>query len=183
MYGTGCLSGACHDPGDYSLKTDTSVPLTRWDNFIDQAIAKATWTGTGKDLEKKNTYTWGTAAAPEITVINNSSTVSWNAKVNGAGVLIIESPGPTQNLVFSNSGELNWQGLVIIRSPGEVQFEIENSTGRVRVFGQVVNRAAAKAEIEIHGSDKNFIKYSSAALGLVRQLFFAFRSWQEVVTQ
>jgi hypothetical protein len=186
MWGTDCTSGGCGtDEGSASKDIDTAVPITRWDNFINAAIPKANQTlacapppsppcvlGTGA------TYTWGTPADPQITVINNNTNVNWKSNINGAGVLIIDSPGATQNLVFS-SGQLNWQGVVILRSPGEMQFEIQNAAGRIRVFGQVVNRSAGRAEIELN-KPNNFIKYSSAALSLVRQLFFTFRSWQEV---
>ena len=189
MWGTNCTSGGCGtNEGSASMDIDKAVPLTRWDTFIDQAIAKATRTTTGNDLTKNKPYTWGTPAAPEITVINNSSTVSWNAQVNGAGVLIIDSPGPAgsaQNLVFSKYGQLNWQGLVIIRSPGTFAFEVEAFAGsRVRVFGQVINRAATRAEIELNNGGPNFIKYSTAAMTTVQQSFgpppsFTVRSWQE----
>src|SRR3989442_638180 len=168
MYGTNCINQTCaENETNASHKKDNTVPLTRWDSFINKTIPKADQTLDGTLLNSNETYTWGTKAAPKITVINNSDTVSWKANVSGAGVLIIDSPGPTQNLVFSN-GELNWQGLVIIRSPGEVQFEIQNSSGRVRVFGEVVNRSAARAEIELNKAS-NFIKYSSAAMNMVRR--------------
>lgn len=179
MYGTNCPPGTCQDAATASNQHDATVLLTRWDNFINAAILQANRTLTGTVLESPSTtYTWGTQAAPEITVINNSADVSWKTKVNGAGVLIIDSPGPTQNLKFSN-GELNWEGLVIIRSPGEVQFEIENAAGRIRVFGQVVNRSAVRAEVELNKAN-NFIKYSSAAMKMVARKFSAFKSWEEV---
>jgi type II secretory pathway pseudopilin PulG len=190
MVGTGCLPPACAGTSSAtaSRQTDTSSPLTRWDSFIDAAKLAAdrtlsvggAWSGS---------YTWGTAAAPEVTVINMTSTINWSSTVNGAGVLIIESPGGTKNVVFQATAlaQLNWQGLVIIRSPGEVQFELENANGRIRVFGQIVNRAATHAEIELH-NNKSFVKYSSAGMSLVPTAVgggggggtFTVLSWQEV---
>jgi hypothetical protein len=179
MYGTGCTAGACAtDAALASHKVDNLVPLDRWDSFIDQTKPKATQTLTGAALTATTSYTWGTPAAPTVTVINNSSTVSWKANVSGAGVLIIDSPGPTQNLVFAAGGFLNWQGLVIIRSPGEVQFESSKS-GAIKVFGSVVNRAAGRAEIEMN-QNKQFIKYSSVSMAMVQRMLFSVKSWQEV---
>ena len=187
VVGSNCSPPACsgtNPAGTVSQQTDATVPFTRWDSFLDAATSRANQTLT-PGLNFNGTKTWGTAAAPEITVINNSSTVSWNAKVNGAGVLIIEV-NTLSNIELKGDGGLNWQGLVIVRSEGNVEFEIGcdgcgPKDGVARIFGQVVNRSAQYAEIEFENK-YSFVKYSSAAMNLVRGQFFAFRSWQEVVT-
>jgi hypothetical protein len=192
MWGTDCTSGACGtNPSTASNDINTSVPLTRWDSFIDAAKLAADRTLTVNGAWNAGTVTWGTAAAPEITVINNTTSgINWSSVVNGAGILIIESTPASSGTFFQASGQLNWQGLVIVRSPGFFQFEIANSGARVRVFGQVVNRAATRAEIELNnGGDASFIKYSTAAMTtVVPQSFgpppsFTLRSWQEVALQ
>ncbi|MCI0370665.1 MAG: hypothetical protein L0214_04620, partial [candidate division NC10 bacterium] len=196
IVGTGCLPPGCAGttPATASKQIDTTVPLTRWDSFINAAIPQATRT-LNLNNSFSGTYTWGTAAAPEITVINmtQSSTFGWNGTVNGAGVLIIEHPGGTMSGscptscnagplgTIAGSGVLNWQGLVIIRSPQSVEFEV-GRIGTSRLFGQIVNRSAGYAEIEME-NNRSFVKYSSAALALVRQAVggsLTVRGWQEV---
>jgi hypothetical protein len=179
-------------PATASVQKDTTVPLTRWDSFIDGATLKATRT-VAVSSALSGTYTWGTAAAPEITVIDHTGpNFNWNADVNGAGVLIIETPGvgPPKGKDFTEveirgKGALNWEGLVIIRSPGRVSFEIGGSGSKgdkevARIFGQVVNRSALYAEIEFE-NNVSFVKYSSAAMKMVQGQFSpSFKGWQEV---
>jgi hypothetical protein len=205
MVGTGCLPPGCagQTSATASKQVDTTVALNRWDNFIDAATPRATRSLTlgGTVGTFTGTYTWGTAAAPEITVISlprpadpTTRLLTWNAQVNGAGVLIIETPGGTMsgscpsscnagaNGTIKGSGMLNWQGLIIIRSPGSVEFEPAGTSGKARIFGQVVNRSAGYAEIEFENSN-SFVKYSSAAMALVQQAVggsSTVRSWQEV---
>lgn len=187
MYGIGCPPGTCTSAASASHATDTSIPLTRWDSFIDAAKLAATRTLTVNGAWNAGTVTWGTAAAPQITLINNTtSSINWSSVVNGAGILIIESTPGTSGAFFQATGQLNWQGLVIIRSPGWFSLEAGSSGGKIRVFGQVVNRSATRAEIELNGSATSFIKYSTAAMTtVVPQAFgpppsFTLRSWQEV---
>jgi len=175
-------------PATASVQKDTTVPLTRWDKFLDEAKLKATRTVAVSSV-LSGTYTWGTAAAPEITVINHTGpNFNWNATVNGAGVLIIETPGvgPSGTEVeIKGKGDLNWQGLVIVRSPGRASFEVGGPGGKgnsevARIFGQVVNRSALYAEIEFENK-MSFVKYSSAAMKMVQGQFPpSFKSWQEV---
>ena len=180
MVGTGCLPPACAGTtlATASLKTDTTVPTTSWDSTIDKLKTTPTrsltlgssWSGT---------YTWGTPAAPEITVLNVPGNVNWYSQVTGAGVLIIETPGPPgMNVGFKSNSRLNWQGLVIIRSAGDVDFDHQDSSAWIRIFGQLVNRAAGYAETEL--LDNSFVKYSSGAMNMALGSPFAVRSWQEV---
>ena len=194
IVGTGCLPPACSGTSTASVSTqgetvlkDQLTQFTRWDSFIDAAKPLATQTLTDQDLT--GTYTFGTAAAPQITVINwnKAGTGGWDAEVSGAGVLIIEVQ-PTGNVTLRGKGGLNWQGLIIVRGV-EVEFEIGcdgckgPDQGVNRIFGQVVNRSSAYAEIEFENK-WSFVKYSSAAMNMVRQQFqsaASFKSWQDVV--
>jgi len=194
LVGTGCLPPSCSGTSTASVstqgETDAAVQLTqfnRWDSLIDAAKSKATQTVTVDSPGLTGTHTFGTAAAPQITVINwnTSATNKWNAQVSGAGVLIIEVQ-PTSNVVLRGTGGLDWQGLVIVRGV-EVEYEIgcdgcAGPGGTNRVFGQVVNRSSKYAEIEFE-NNRSFVKYSSAAMNMVRQQFqsfSSFKSWQEV---
>jgi hypothetical protein len=181
IYGTDCLSGVCGgSAASASVETDTSVPLTHWDGFLDGAVPKANQTLTGSDLANATkTYTLGTPTAPQITVVKTGTNIDWKAKVNGAGVLIIENNSSGCVCFGGGSGTLNWQGLVIIRSSGAVNFDLPNSTPRVRIFGQFVNRSAASAGIHLEYTP-NFVKYSSAAMNIVRRQFLSVQGWQEV---
>lgn len=179
--GQGCLSGPCStDPATASVNYDTVDPLakfTRWDKFIDQAILKANNVeNVGAKLS--GTRNWGTAAAPQIThVQQNGSKFDWNATVNGAGVLIIDI-ATTDHIKVGGNGVLNWQGLVIVRTPGSVEWE-QASKGTARIFGQFVVRATNYVEIEFE-NNKSFYKYSSNAMKLVQPLgSSSFRSWRE----
>ncbi|MGH7407878.1 MAG: pilus assembly PilX family protein [Candidatus Methylomirabilales bacterium] len=193
MFGTGCLPPSpCTSAATASNTIDTSSPSNRWDSVIDALIPQATRTLTLNGNWNAGSVTWGTPAAPEVTVINvndggpGTDRLDWQSQVNGAGVLIIESPGSTgtSGVYFQSTAVLNWQGLVIVRSPGTMQFELSNGSGRVRVFGQVVNRSLTRAEIELNtGNNKSFINYSSGAMNVIRQSFLpgvTVRSWQEV---
>ena len=187
VVGSNCSPPACsgtNPAGTVSQQTDATVPFTRWDSFLDAATSRANQTLT-PGLNFNGTKTWGTAAAPEITVLKiDNPDFAWNAEVKGAGVLIIEVNIP-DNISLRGDGGLNWQGLVIVRSEGNVEFEIGKQGGGLkggaaRIFGQVVNRSAQYAEIEFENK-YSFVKYSSAAMNLVREQLFAFRSWQEVM--
>jgi hypothetical protein len=177
VYGTNCTSGSCaNNTATASIKTDTSVPTTRWDKFLDAAVPKADRTETHNGTIS-GTHAWGTPEAPEITVLKTNGALSWPATVNGAGVLIIESVGG--NVAFTSSGQLNWHGLVIIRSPGSVNFRAGSRPQTARIFGQFVNRSATSAGVNLEYSP-NAIKYSSAAMSMVRQQFLSVQGWQEV---
>jgi hypothetical protein len=188
IVGSNCSPPACGtNARTVSTKTDSTVEYTRWDGFLAAAIPQAdrTVTAQGASSALSGVQTWGTAAAPEITVLNirNANTFGWNATVKGAGVLIIEIENSAA-LAIRGTGDLNWQGLVIVRSAGSVEFEVGKQGGGLsggisRIFGQVVNRSAAYAEIEFE-NQYSFIKYSSAALNLVRGKLFSVQGWQEV---
>jgi hypothetical protein len=184
MSGTGCVDGVTGTCPSY--QNDTSISSNRWDSFVTAMIPRANQVVNVNQGNSDNfhggPYTWGTQAAPQITVINAGADFEWHAQVSGAGILLIESAG---NVIFKESALLNWQGLIIVRSLSDnqqVQFELANGSGRIRVFGVVVNKSQ-NPEIELHGSNKNFIRYSSAAMGMVSQSFggtFTVLNWREV---
>ena len=183
MFGTGCLPPSpCTNPATASNGVDTSLPLTRWDSTIAALVPLADRTLTLNGAWS-GTHTWGTPAAPEITVINNSSMLNWTSVVTGAGVLIIESTG-NSGFTVQGSGELNWQGLVIVRSSGFFNILTSGGSSKLRVFGQMVNVSTTQSEIEFQNAN-SFVKYSSAGMGLVQTAAgggggFMVRSWQEV---
>ena len=188
VVGSDCSPPACsgtNAAGPVSQQTDTTVAFTRWDSFLDAATSRANQTVTG-GASLTGTKAWGTAAAPEITVLKiDNPKFAWNAEVKGAGVLIIEV-NTLSNISLRGDGGLNWLGLVIVRSEGNVEFEIGKEGGGLkggaaRIFGQVVNRSAQYAEIEFENK-YSFVKYSSAAMNLVRGQFLpSLKGWQEVM--
>jgi hypothetical protein len=195
MFGTGCVFPSACTSAATASKNVTVGSHTYWDNFMTAATAVADRTvGEATVGGAAGTLNWGTAAAPEVTVITDSGvgSISWAKTVNGAGVLIIDSTSNETGTAFAATGQLNWQGLVIFRAPGEIQFD-SGASGKVRVFGQlVVASNTVAAQIELHNNSGNplsFVRYSSAALTMAQQAVgggapsLTVRNWREVAMQ
>ncbi len=164
--------------GSPPTQVDPSLTATPFDNLVNQLIPMANRNLTvAQDLT--GTLTWGTPAAPEITVISGANIRILGA-VNGAGVLIINNVG---ELKLADLGVLNWQGLIIIRGTGELEVELDNTTSTLRVFGASIMRTTCcDPEIELEIENPNsFMRFSSAAISMVRDFLpVTVQNWREV---
>ncbi|MFQ5990501.1 MAG: PilX N-terminal domain-containing pilus assembly protein [Candidatus Methylomirabilales bacterium] len=160
-------------------KLNLSLSATPWNDLIDELIPQADRTLTGSQ-DLTGTYTWGTPAAPEITVISGSN-IDIQGVVNGAGMLIIDNAGDLD----LDHGTLNWQGLIVVRGSGDLELEFDDDDDSVfRLFGGFVLLPAGsdpQVELEIENSE-SFVKYSSSALGMVRGAILPMTvlSWREI---
>ncbi|MFQ5962631.1 MAG: hypothetical protein ACE5MG_14675, partial [Candidatus Methylomirabilales bacterium] len=159
---------------------NSTLSTTRWDRLVDQLIPQADRNLTVPE-DLTGTHTWGTPAAPEITVISSPAIriTGLTTEVNGSGILIIDS-----GELELDRGTLNWQGLIILRGSGSLGVEIDDDTdATARIFGGLVLATTGPSpEIEFEVENTNsFLKYSRSALDIVRgSLPMTVQSWREV---
>lgn len=81
------------------------------------------------------TYTYGTADAPKVTLIDDAASaieISGGATVNGVGILLVS------RVVQLKNATLNWRGMVFIVGDGDLRVEDTAACGQVN--GSVVIR-------------------------------------------
>ena len=94
--------------------------------------------------------TFGTRAAPAITLVPNGTTLNGNG--NGAGIIIVDDGGSLQL-----SGTFEFEGLIILRGTGRVF-----GTGTANLYGSLITIGHLAKLIDLTGGVD--LNYSSAAI-------------------
>ena len=190
------LPPAPQNRGPFAPTPTATVPFTRFLTTTEQtalhtAIDDLLQRTNEIPIEKKlsittsiasGTYTYGTAATPKVTVIEDGSSpleVSGGAMLGGVGVLVIP------RVLQLRNATLNWQGLVVVVGDGDLRAEDANVCGQI--LGALVIRddvaADRKFDLDVvkqNGSCAPFaVNYSCEAVARALTLLMQTVSWTE----
>jgi hypothetical protein len=149
VQGLGYIPGS---PATPSISATNGPSATQINQLITDLLARPHVTDSSSNLN--GTQTFGSAAAPQITYLNNAGGVTFgNGNASGYGILIVENS-------LTLNGNLDFKGLVIVRGTTNVT----QVTGSATVWGSIWT-----TDFNLTVGGHADIQYSSQALALANQ--------------
>ena len=140
---------------------DPNMDCTQWANLGAQLAAL----GAGPNVQiitsnsVTGNITWGTTAAPKITIINTASaTFSITGNFSGAGIIVV-----TGNVTLSMTGNSSFTGVIVLMGTNAAL----KDTGNQSTLGYIiVNSAIQDTAQEIQTTGNSSLRYSTAAMAI-----------------
>lgn len=158
------ITGLGFNPGPPvtpSVMTSPAAPSQlQLNQIIDALLDRPYVPCADNTINNSSTCTYGTAAAPQITYMNNPGGViiKGNGNVSGAGILIVEG-----NLTVQ--GTLDFKGLILVRGPTSIDYDAETLvTGNATLYGSLWT-----TDLSFTVGGSAIIQYSSEALALANE--------------